>query len=172
MNKKKDDPALKQLILLQQCFGAEMQATCKVESNRLHVGSEAALGAAALADEGDGRWAGGQDTRVASEGAASSARWGAFDEAGPGHATAMAAVVSAAEGSHELGRIDCDARAEQAAPEQASVAAHQRNGAAPEQLPALGSADWHAAGCAGLPRPQARLDPMAAQPKGIAMVDV
>lgn len=125
-----------------------------------------------MADEGAGQWAGGQGTRAASEGAASSARGGAFDEAGPGHATAMAAIVSAAESGHALGGLGCDARAEQAAtggtaPARVSVAAHQRSGAAPEQLPALGSADWHAAGRAGLPRPQARPVPAAAQPEGL-----
>ena len=122
-----------------------------------------------MAHEDAGQWAGGQGT-TSSEGAASSARGGAFDEAGPGHATAMAAIVSAAEGSLKLGGLDCDARAGQAAtggtaPAQASAAAHQRSGAAPEPLPALGSADWHAAGCAGLPRPQARPGPAVAQLK-------
>ena len=145
-----------------------MQAT--LIQNLLHVGSEAALTAAAVADEDAGHWAGGQGRTAASKGAASSAREGAFYEAGPGHATAMAAIVSAAEGSHELGGLDCDARAEQAAtggtaPAQASAAAHQRSGAAPEQLPALGSAGWHAAGCAGLPRPQACTGPIAVHPK-------
>ena len=143
------------------CFGAKVQTPTPVQQKCPFSGSVAAAGAAVVADENAGEWAGGQDATAASEGAASSMRGGAFDEAGPGHATDMAAIVSAAEGSHALGGLEHAAHAPPAAANaQACAAAYQRSETTPERV--LGSAKRHAAGCAGPPSPQARPGPAAA----------